>query len=95
MEAILAQAPRRKTVVIRRGFEKLPPEKIAEINSRDDDVQTIRSGCLDIFYLPILAVWDEKRVFQQLLLITTVVRRNGFALRMKSFWTLMFLAFPV
>jgi hypothetical protein len=32
------------------GVEKLPPEKIAKIKSRQDDLQTIFSGRLDIFY---------------------------------------------
>jgi len=46
------------------AVEKLTPGKITKIKSRQDALQAIFSGRLDIFYPSILAVWDEKRVFQ-------------------------------
>jgi hypothetical protein len=46
------------------AVEKLLHTKLAKTKSRQDGLQTIFSVRLDIFYPPILAVWDEKRVFQ-------------------------------
>ena len=46
------------------GFEKLVPAKFAKIRLHQEALQSIFSGRLDIFYPPISAVWDEKRVFQ-------------------------------
>jgi hypothetical protein len=55
------------------GVEKLLPAKFAKMKSRQDAPQTIFSGRRDIFSIPpILAVWDEKRVFQHPRLLTTV-----------------------
>jgi hypothetical protein len=54
------------------AVEKLPPEKFAEIKSRQDALQTIFSGRLDIFYPPILGILKGKRVFQQPQAITLI-----------------------
>src|SRR5271169_2993514 len=54
------------------AVEKLLPAKFAKIKSRQEAPQSIFSGRVDIFYPLILAVWDEKRVFQQPRLVTTV-----------------------
>jgi hypothetical protein len=47
------------------AVEKLLPTKFAKIKLRQESLQSIFSGLLDIFYLRIWAVLDEKRVFQQ------------------------------
>jgi hypothetical protein len=54
------------------AVEKLVAAKFAKIKSRQDALQTTFSFFLDIFYLPNLAVWDEKGVFQQPLAITLI-----------------------
>jgi len=56
------------------AVEKLPHEKIAKIKSRQDALQTIFSGHLDIFYPPNLAVLDKRRLFQLPRLISTVMK---------------------
>jgi hypothetical protein len=42
------------------AVEKLLPAKFAKIKSLQEAPQSIFSGRVDIFYPPILAVWDEK-----------------------------------
>jgi hypothetical protein len=54
------------------AVEKLVAPKFAKIKSRQDALQTTFSVFLDIFYLPNLAVWDEKGVFQQPLSIALI-----------------------
>ena len=58
----------------RVAVEKLFSTKFAKIKLRQEALQSIFSGRLDIFYPPILAVWDEKRVFQQPLAIALIDR---------------------
>jgi hypothetical protein len=54
------------------AVEKLVAPKFTKITSRQDALQTTFSVFLDICYPPNLAAWDEKGVFQQPRLITTV-----------------------
>jgi len=61
----------------RKQAEKLLTGKIAKIRSRQDALETILSGRLDIFYLQILAVFDGKGVFQQPQAFTPTIP-NGF-----------------
>jgi hypothetical protein len=53
------------------AVEKLILSKSTKIKSRQEALQSICSGRLDIFYPLILAVRDEKRLFQQPRLLTT------------------------
>jgi hypothetical protein len=63
------------------AVEKLVAPKFAKTKSRQDALQTTFSVFLDIFYLPNLAVWDEKGVFQQPRLISTVIAEENGDLR--------------
>jgi hypothetical protein len=45
------------------GVEKLPPEKFAEIKSRQDVLYRIVSGRLDIFDPPNSGCFEEKATF--------------------------------
>jgi hypothetical protein len=56
------------------AVEKLVAPKFAKIESRQDALQTTFSVFLDIFYALNLAVLDEKGVFQQPRLFTTITR---------------------
>ena len=47
------------------AVEKLVAPKFAKTKSRQDALQTMFSVFLGIFYPTNLAVWDEKRLFQQ------------------------------
>ena len=58
------------------AVENLASEKSAEKRSRQDAIQTTFSVFLDIIYPPNLAVWDEKRVFQQPRDFTTTIMRH-------------------
>jgi hypothetical protein len=47
------------------AIEKLASEKCPRIKTRQEAPQTICSGRLDIFYLPISAYLEKKGLFQQ------------------------------
>jgi len=55
------------------AVEKLTRQNMAENTLRSEALQTTFSVFLDIFYPSNLAVWDEKGVFQQPRLISTVM----------------------
>ena len=61
-------------MIIPVAVEKLPLHEFAEIASRQEALQTIFPGLLDIFYHPIFDFSQEKRVFQQPPLLPTVIR---------------------
>jgi len=65
---------RRKLVRTPVAVEKLASQKSAEIESRQDALQTIFSARLDIFYPWILPWFLKYRAFQQPRLFTTTMR---------------------
>jgi hypothetical protein len=63
----------RLLVVIPVAVEKLAPEKSTKIRTRQEAPQTIFSGRLDIFHLPISGHLKKKGVFQQPPLFSTPI----------------------
>jgi mannose/fructose/N-acetylgalactosamine-specific phosphotransferase system component IID len=55
------------------AVEKLARHEFAEIASRQEALQTIFPGLLDIFYVLIFGFIQKTRVFQQALLFSTVI----------------------
>ena len=53
------------TADVLRDVEKLASEKATEIRTRQEALQTIFFGSLDIFYPTILTCFRKKGVFQQ------------------------------
>jgi len=58
------------------AVEKLAHFDFAEIASRQEALQPISSGLLDIFYHPIFDFFWKNRLFQQPPLFATVIRKN-------------------
>jgi hypothetical protein len=57
------------------AVEKLAHHGSAEIGSRQEALQTIFSGLLDIFYVLIFGFIQKTRLFQQALLFSPLIRR--------------------
>jgi hypothetical protein len=57
------------------AVEKLTHKEFAEIGSRQEALQTIFSGLLDIFYPPIFGFLQKNRLFQQPLLLSQAISR--------------------
>jgi hypothetical protein len=60
-------------VVIPVAVEKLAFEKSAKIRTRQEALQTISTGRLDIFYHSISSYFKKKGVFQQPPLLSTSI----------------------
>jgi hypothetical protein len=55
------------------AVEKLAFEKSAKIKTRQQALQTIFSGLLDILYYPVFDFFQKNRLFQQPPLFSTVI----------------------
>jgi hypothetical protein len=55
------------------AVEKLTHQEFAEIGSRQDALQTIFSGLLDIFYRPIFGFVENSRLLQHALAVQPAI----------------------
>ena len=59
------------------AVEKLAQSEFAKIESRQEALQPIFLSLLEIFYHPIFGFFQKNRVFQQPLLLPTVIQEEG------------------